>query len=35
MEFDDRIRFERHKQVHGRKPKVRYAGEMNFDQVGM
>lgn len=35
MEFDDKERLERHKQVHGRKSKVRYAGEMNFDQVGV
>ncbi len=35
MEFDNKERLERHKQVHGRKPKVRYAGSMNFDQVGV
>lgn len=35
MEFDDKERLERHRQVHGRKPKVRYAGSMNFDQVGV
>jgi len=34
-EFADKEHLERHRQLHGRKPKVRYAGEMNFDQVGV
>lgn len=34
MEFEDKEKLERHKKVHGRKPKVSYAGSMNFDQVG-
>lgn len=35
MKFDDKERLERHKRVHGRKSKVSYAGQMNFDQVGV
>jgi hypothetical protein len=35
MKFDDKGRLERHKHVHGRKPKVSYSGQMNFDQVGV
>jgi hypothetical protein len=34
MEFEDKDRFERHKKVHGRKPKVSEAGAMDFSQVG-
>lgn len=34
MEFDSRERLDRHKQVHGRKPKISEAGGINFDQVG-
>jgi hypothetical protein len=34
MEFEDKDRFERHKRVHGRKPKVSETGVMDFNQVG-
>ena len=34
MEFDGKARLERHKQVHGRKPKIVEAGGIDFDQVG-
>ena len=33
-EFMDKNHFERHKEVHGRKPKISEAGGMDFDKVG-
>jgi len=35
MEFEDKDRLERHKKVHGRKPKISEAGAMDFNQVGV
>jgi hypothetical protein len=35
MEFEDKESFERHKKVHGRKPKIIEAGAMDFNQVGV
>ncbi len=34
MEFEDKDRYERHKKVHGRKPKISEAGGIDFNQVG-
>jgi hypothetical protein len=34
MEFSDKERLERHKKVHGRKPKISEAGGIDFSQVG-
>ena len=34
MVFDSKERLDRHRQVHGRKPKISEAGGINFDQVG-
>ncbi len=34
MVFDSKERLERHKQVHGRKPKISEAGGRDFSQVG-
>lgn len=34
MMFDSKERLDRHRQVHGRKPKIWEAGGINFDQVG-
>jgi predicted Zn-ribbon and HTH transcriptional regulator len=35
MEFEDKDRLERHRKVHGRKPKISEAGAMDFNQVGV
>lgn len=35
MEFDDKQKLERHRQVHGRKLKISEAGAMDFNQVGL
>lgn len=35
MEFEDKERLERHKKVHGRKPKITYAGSRDMSQVGV
>jgi hypothetical protein len=35
MEFEVKDRLERHKKVHGRKPKISEAGAMDFNQVGV
>jgi hypothetical protein len=34
MEFQDKGRLEKHKKVHGRKPKISETGTMDFSQVG-
>ena len=34
MEFESKDRLERHKKVHGRKPKISEAGTFDFNQVG-
>lgn len=34
MEFEDKERLERHRKVHGRKPKISYSGSFDMNQVG-
>ena len=34
MEFDNKERVDRHRQVHGRKPKISKAGGINLGQMG-
>jgi hypothetical protein len=34
MEFEEKERLDRHKKVHGRKPKISEAGAIDFNQVG-
>jgi hypothetical protein len=35
MEFEDKDKLERHRRVHGRRPKISKAGAMAFNQVGV